>query len=583
MASRLPATCFPEILEYLDFDRNCIFSCMLVNRHWCENSIPYLWRNPFSSTRISFSSLSSLSMSSTTKKNMINIINIINTLVNCLSEQDRMKLRVNNNFNLNKNITKKSSFDYTSFLRCLDLQIFAKALSYSFGGGDMTTIFKCLHLLARKIINDSDAIIWDLKLDIIPSLVINDSDAIIWDLKLDIIPSLVNTTRTQNPFFISRAMKAYSLLMGDDINWNLFKLPGAARSLAGLRKLTLKAGCLEETFPLAKRISPSINELIIVLHSPKDRKTSYDQVNKLVPYLPILSSWRQLKTLAIARGYDHQLLMPAEKFLDSLGTYLPFTVENLTVNGALKFSPESLEMFFALLMTKPTPTTLNTLAFPEMKFFDDKHLLVVGAAAKGGTLKKLDISSARHITSNTLKEMRIYVDTILMSSGQSSQSNPQSGNDIVIGRYRPTYRPDIRDMYHIFNSSELHRNSSNLDNPNSQVDKYIEYKYSHRRSRYISFNPSALVNRVYSRIVGSLVDTSDPSVPTLRSNSIQHPSMRWHVKQHPNTVLHESACDRLWQLELLRVEDSRGELGETFHREGNWGTVPTHAIPIHVR
>ncbi|CAG8604107.1 7706_t:CDS:1 [Ambispora leptoticha] len=325
------------------------------------------------------------------------IINIINTLVNCLSDQDKVELNVNSNSKLGENIARKSTFDYTSFLRHLDLQIFAKALFYSFGtsgGGDTTTIFKCLHLLSRKIINDSDAILWDLK--------------------LDIIPSLVNTTRTQNPYIISRAMKAYSLLMGDDINWNLFKLPGAARSLVGLSKLTLKAGCLEEIFPEAKKISPNINELIIVLHSPKDMRTSYDQVNRLVPYLPILSSWRQLKTLDIVRGYDHHMLMPAEKFLKSLGTHLPSTVENLTVNGALKFSPESLEIFFELLMSKSIPTSLTTLAFPEMKFFDDKHLIAVGSAARRGMLKKLDVSSARHITSKILKETRLYVDTILV-------------------------------------------------------------------------------------------------------------------------------------------------------------------------
>src|SRR5207253_2291796 len=31
----------------MDNDRNALFSCVLVNRHWCRLSIPLLWRRPF--------------------------------------------------------------------------------------------------------------------------------------------------------------------------------------------------------------------------------------------------------------------------------------------------------------------------------------------------------------------------------------------------------------------------------------------------------------------------------------------------------------------------------------------------------
>ncbi|GES93424.1 hypothetical protein GLOIN_2v1774203 [Rhizophagus clarus] len=47
MASYLPVECIREILEYLYDDTNSLYSCLLVNRNWCEITIPILWRNPF--------------------------------------------------------------------------------------------------------------------------------------------------------------------------------------------------------------------------------------------------------------------------------------------------------------------------------------------------------------------------------------------------------------------------------------------------------------------------------------------------------------------------------------------------------
>ncbi|RIA86931.1 hypothetical protein C1645_310967 [Glomus cerebriforme] len=47
MASYLPVECIREILEYLHDDTSSLHSSLLVNRSWCEITIPILWRNPF--------------------------------------------------------------------------------------------------------------------------------------------------------------------------------------------------------------------------------------------------------------------------------------------------------------------------------------------------------------------------------------------------------------------------------------------------------------------------------------------------------------------------------------------------------
>src|SRR6266542_2428394 len=42
--SRLPSECIQEILKYVDSN---LFSCLLVNRDWCRNVVPFIWRDPF--------------------------------------------------------------------------------------------------------------------------------------------------------------------------------------------------------------------------------------------------------------------------------------------------------------------------------------------------------------------------------------------------------------------------------------------------------------------------------------------------------------------------------------------------------
>src|ERR671926_376504 len=42
---QLPADCLHEIFEYLEDDKLTLFSCLLVNRLWCELSVRFLWSN----------------------------------------------------------------------------------------------------------------------------------------------------------------------------------------------------------------------------------------------------------------------------------------------------------------------------------------------------------------------------------------------------------------------------------------------------------------------------------------------------------------------------------------------------------
>src|SRR3989337_988958 len=39
--------CLEEICKHLKDDKASLFSCILINRSWCEMTIPLLWSRPF--------------------------------------------------------------------------------------------------------------------------------------------------------------------------------------------------------------------------------------------------------------------------------------------------------------------------------------------------------------------------------------------------------------------------------------------------------------------------------------------------------------------------------------------------------
>ncbi|RIB15488.1 hypothetical protein C2G38_2192249 [Gigaspora rosea] len=55
MASKILMGDMPELMEnilkHLNNEIDSLYSCALVNRHWCKMSIPILWKDPFSIKR----------------------------------------------------------------------------------------------------------------------------------------------------------------------------------------------------------------------------------------------------------------------------------------------------------------------------------------------------------------------------------------------------------------------------------------------------------------------------------------------------------------------------------------------------
>ncbi len=105
MGSRLPADCLHEIFEFLQDDTKSLHSFLLINRLWCETTVPILWRN----TRNWL-----LNSQFNDKSTQI----LFTTLLSCLPE-DSKKLLSDNGIIIPPPTAQPPLFEYAAFCRRL--------------------------------------------------------------------------------------------------------------------------------------------------------------------------------------------------------------------------------------------------------------------------------------------------------------------------------------------------------------------------------------------------------------------------------------------------------------------------------
>ncbi|CAI2169400.1 19177_t:CDS:2 [Funneliformis geosporum] len=96
---KLPSDVLIEIFSHLEDDYKTLQSCVLVDRIWCENSVPSLWSQPFKDLTPS---------------------TIIDVYLNCLTELEKSYLVENDIIGIS-NRRRVPVFDYVSFLRHLSM------------------------------------------------------------------------------------------------------------------------------------------------------------------------------------------------------------------------------------------------------------------------------------------------------------------------------------------------------------------------------------------------------------------------------------------------------------------------------
>src|SRR5919206_501558 len=95
--SQLPVDCLNEIFEYLEYDKVTLFSCLLVNRLWCEIAVGILWRDSREYNDTTFI-----------------------TLIACLPNESKEILR-NNGIIISAPTSKPPMFNYAAFCKMLSI------------------------------------------------------------------------------------------------------------------------------------------------------------------------------------------------------------------------------------------------------------------------------------------------------------------------------------------------------------------------------------------------------------------------------------------------------------------------------
>jgi hypothetical protein len=105
---QIPDDCILNILKYLYKDHKTLFSCLLINKQWCEITIPILWRKPWK-----------LGISTEFWEF------ITDSLILCLSDYSKQVLHINGIIP-SSILSQKPKFDYVSYINYISQDIITK-------------------------------------------------------------------------------------------------------------------------------------------------------------------------------------------------------------------------------------------------------------------------------------------------------------------------------------------------------------------------------------------------------------------------------------------------------------------------
>jgi hypothetical protein len=114
------------IIKNLSDDTKSLLSCLLVNRIWCEVTVPFLWKSPF--YNMATNKLIAKSWCGTPRNNnyIANLYakkKLLNVILLHLSEESREHLK-NQKVNFFVKTHQQPLFDYISFWKRLNLSHF---------------------------------------------------------------------------------------------------------------------------------------------------------------------------------------------------------------------------------------------------------------------------------------------------------------------------------------------------------------------------------------------------------------------------------------------------------------------------
>jgi hypothetical protein len=149
MAATLPELCLHSILKELEGDWKALYTCILINRHWCISAIPELWRDPFT-----------FCFEYGQKERYVQLMD---SYTRCLSQEFQESVGLDS--------TVKAIFNYTSFLRkfwpndiwatikvWLDTKVLEEKVNLALLESERKTVFMIFKALCENFIINSTCI-----------------------------------------------------------------------------------------------------------------------------------------------------------------------------------------------------------------------------------------------------------------------------------------------------------------------------------------------------------------------------------------------------------------------------------------
>ncbi|GBC00339.1 hypothetical protein RclHR1_03820004 [Rhizophagus clarus] len=275
----LLADCLSEILKYLEDDRINLYSCLLVNRLWCEFSVRILWKSIWNYNNKTY-----------------------NTLISCLPNESK-EILYENGIVISTSTSKPPMFNYAAFCKILSIN----QINYQVG------------LLLK---NQQPIIISSRNLN-------KDQQPIISSKNLNknvqiLVQEILKLYMNQITF-----LKELSFLQLTNITF--YRYLGAKDCLKNLTKLYCRSDINTEFFCQLSKICNNIQYLTIDF-----KKTIIS--NGLTE---LISGQQKLKCLDIILSYGSSKTSKDLTDIISLLTKLPDTLNKLILDGGIHFIPLS--------------------------------------------------------------------------------------------------------------------------------------------------------------------------------------------------------------------------------------------------
>ncbi|CAG8644019.1 10951_t:CDS:1, partial [Ambispora gerdemannii] len=360
MASTLPNLCFAEIFKYFDEDEKIpqLFSCFLVNRHWCRNTVSFLWEDPFYKRKS---------------------LTLFQTLLTCLDKEDKQKYL--------PNLAKYTpAFYYYEFIKSVNI-----CLLFESANGLAINQVNLVKILFRKLIS-SDKFLYRLDLN----YTLAGYEWLDYENGYQLF-----SNDDWNPFNLPGACQSLSQVRCLTLDENSLEimLPEAPRYCPYLQELCIV-------------VYPQIEE---GLQDEEQQKPYLSILTKMLPYIYL---WSNLQYLRIEDGFlKHKSchFIEADDFIFNLGISLPANhFRHIYCNLNLEFGSMALQYFLELTRAK-----CEKLSLPNCCIFDT-HLKVITQYAQDIGLKKLDITNASISDDQVLKDARNVILEIEYSNDFSS-------------------------------------------------------------------------------------------------------------------------------------------------------------------